>query len=88
MKRKIEIIKRDDKQNIVVDEHGNCRTYNKEITLEDALGIIEKSFKIERKRFGFEVYINDESIFFRFGNITAKKKDSAASFVKKNWNKD
>lgn len=80
---------RDSKQNIKVDKDGICEGFTIKPTLEEALNIINKSYKIARSRYGFQIYIREDglnkSIFFRFGNATTKKRDSAATFVRKNY---
>jgi len=85
MKFKFMTIKIDDKQNTAVDKKGNCIWEYMELTLDAALEIITKAIKIKKFRYGFEVYLADKSIFFRFGNITTKVKDNVEDFIKKNW---
>ena len=74
---------------LLVDEEDNIKYSLKRFTLQAALDLIDIAFKTKKSRYGFEVYINNkdanESVFFRFGNITTRERDSGSEFIKKNW---
>ena len=73
----------------LLNEDRTIRYYHKEFTLDEMQEIIERAVKTEKSRYGYDIYtVNGHeyiSIYIRFGNITPKAKDSARTFINKNW---
>jgi len=73
----------------VKDSEGRLNHYNINISLDEALELIAEAVKIGQSKYGYEVYLVKNnghiSIYFRFGNVTVKKKDNIEGFIRKNW---
>ena len=86
------VLLRDENWECVTDNKGILHHDNIDLSLEEAQEIIAGAVKIEKSRYGWEVYSDKKngniSIYFRFGNVTVKKSDSIESFIKKNWSKN
>lgn len=76
---------KDDDFKSVIDKKGNVQYYHKKLSLQEVIELIDKAVKIEKSRYGFDVYGNGESVYLRFGNVTVKSKDDVVGFVRKNW---
>lgn len=75
----------DEKLDYLIKPDGSLIFTNKEFTLDQALRFVDVAVKIERAPYGFNVFSKTESVFFRFGNATTRKRDTAESFLRKNW---
>lgn len=84
------VILRDENWECVTDSEGILNCYDIKLSLGEALELIAGAVKIEKSRYGWEVYVTDEksgniSVYFRFGNVTVKAKDNIEDFIKSNW---
>ena len=75
----------DSDNNSKVDKEGIVISYIREFTLDEALSLVRQAEITSRETYGFKVIKDNESVFFRFYNITTRINDTAEEFIKKNW---
>lgn len=80
---------RNDDWNYAVDARGLVQILTLELNIDEAIEIVDNSTIIERSRYGYEAFVRSDkgnmSTFFRFENETTRSKESAAEFIRKNW---
>ncbi|HHX62331.1 MAG TPA: hypothetical protein GX707_16710 [Epulopiscium sp.] len=86
------VYKKDDKWQELLTNQGILISGRKQYNKNEILKIIDKANKIVKSRYGYEIYTisgkQKIGIYIRFDNNTVKANDSAASFVKRNWNEE
>lgn len=74
-------------QKVCDEEIVLCK--HRSFELDEVLELIAKRVKVERGRYGYDVYTKSEAgnevTFIRFGNVTTRKNDTVENFVRKNW---